>query len=251
MDFPPFISKTEKDGGVISAIVNESFAASGIEIETPLIPWRRAYRAVERGEQLASYSWAYSDQRANDFYLSTPIFAISNQIITTYDDITNWQQLRERRPDGNRPILCIPIGWKISPEFADLVDSEMIRQVTPGHPKFCLDLIRANRTNILYMPRMTARYYLQALLAEDNDPGAPAFPKLYSLDIPSGRANTQHVIFTRNEEGRAWKEKFDAGFNILMASGRYREILDKYLTDYTPSGREDVYSDQKSAGILP
>ena len=251
MDFPPFIVDTEPDGGIISAIVTESFAAAGIEIETPLIPWRRAHRAVMRGEFLASYSWAFSDEHAKNFHLSTPIFAISNQIITTYSDVTDWQQFKKPRPDGLLPILCVPIGWKIAPEIVALIENNMLHQVSPGHPRFCIDLVRANRTNILYMPRMTAAYHLAALSAEDSDPGVRPWPKLYGLAIPSGHANTQHVLFTRNSLGLVYKEKFNAGFKTLLESGRYKELLNEHLDNYTPADREAVYRDQKNAGILP
>ncbi len=251
MDFPPFIVDTEPDGGIISAIVKESFAAAGVEIETPLIPWRRAHRAVQRGEYLASYSWAYSAQRAENFHLSTPIFAISNQIITTYSDITDWQQLKKPRPDGTLPILCVPIGWKISPEIAELIDDKVLQQISPGHPRFCLDLMRANRTNLLYLPQMTASYHIAALKAEDSDPGVRPWPDLYTLNIPSGKATNQHVIFTRSAQGLAYKEKFDAGFDALLQSGRYGEILAEHLDRYSRIDRETVYRDQKNAGILP
>ena len=251
MDFPPYIADTEPGGGIVSVIVKESFAAAEIEIETPLVPWRRAYRAVLRGEHHASYSWAYSDERANDFHLSAPIFAISNQIITTYADVTDWQQFRNPRTDGTLPILCVPIGWKIAPEITDLIDKKMLQQVSPGHPRFCIDLVRARRTNILYMPRMTVAYHLAALSAEDDDPGVRPWPKLYGLTVPSGNATTQHVLFTRNSLGLTYKNKFDTGFNILLKSGRFKEILDEHLSSYTPEDREAVYRDQKNAGILP
>ena len=251
MDFPPFIVDTEPDNGIISAIVKESFAAAGIEIETPLVPWRRAHRAVMRGKYLASYSWAYSDERAENFHLSVPIFAISNQIITTYKDLTDWRQFKEPRADGVLPILCVPIGWKITPEITELIKNNMLQKVSPGHPRFCIDLVRANRTNILYMPRITVAYHLAALRAEDSDPGVRPWPKLYSLDIPSGQFNTQHILFTRNGLGLVYKEKFDAGFKKLQESGRYKELLDDHLSSYTPANRDAVYQDQKNAAILP
>jgi len=251
MDFPPFIANTEPDDGIISAIVTESFAAAEVNIEIPEVPWRRAYRAVKLGDYPASYSWAYSEQRARDFHLSVPVFAISNQIITTYSDISNWKQLKKPRRDGTVPILCVPIGWNVSPEITSLIDEGSIQQVSPGHPRFCIDLVRANRTNILYMPMMTINYHLRALQASDNDPGTPSLPPLYALDLPSGHANTHHILFTRDAQGLANKKRFDAGFKILLDSGRYREILDRHLNSYAQKDREAIYRDQENAGILP
>lgn len=250
MDFPPFIADTEPDNGIISAIVTESFAAAGMNVKTLLVPWRRAYRAVKLGEFPASYSWAYSKQRAEQFHLSEPIFAISNQIITTYSDISDWEQLKNARRDGTLPIMCVPTGWNISPEISGLIDKGLIQRVSPGHPRFCIDLVRANRTNILYMPMMTINYHLRAIQLNDNDPGTPSLPPLYALDLPSGHANTHHILFTRNAQGLANKKRFDTGFKILLDSGRYREILDRHLNSYAQKDREAIYRDQENAGIL-
>jgi ABC-type amino acid transport substrate-binding protein len=251
MDFPPFIADTEPDNGIISAIVMESFIAADMNAKTLLVPWRRAYRAVKLGEFSASYSWAYSEQRASEFHLSEPIFAISNQIITTYSDISDWEQLKEARDDGTIPIMCVPTGWNIGPEITDLIDEGLIQRVSPGHPRFCIDLVRANRTNVLYMPMMTINYHLRALQMSDNDPGTPSLPPLYALDLPSGHANTHHILFTRNAKGLANKKRFDAGFKILVESGRYKEILDRHLNSYVLEDREAIYRDQENAGILP
>lgn len=251
MDFPPFIADTEPDGGILSVIVTESFRAAGIEPVYSLLPWRRSYRAVMRGEYTASYSWAYSEERARDFELSEPIFAISNQLLTTYSDLENWQQLKEARADGTIPILCVPIGWKVAEEIETLIAQKKIRQMAPGRPRYCMDLIRANRTNIIYMPRMTASYHLNAIKSEETGQNARPWPELYSMAVPNGIANTQHVIFTKSPEGAALKARFDAGFTQLVASGRYQEILTRYLESYSQADRKAVYREQINAGILP
>lgn len=251
MDFPPFIADTEPGFGILSVIVRESFVAAGLEAEFPLVPWRRSYRAVKRGEYSASYSWAYSDERARDFELSAPIFSISNMLLTTYADLENWQQLETQGQDGARPILCVPHGWKIAEEIAELIARGKLQQISPGHPRFCLELIRANRTNIIYMPRMTAYYHLNAIRDAEAGTDQRPWPALYGMEVPSGIANTQHVIFTRDAAGAALKDRFNAGFAHLVSSGRYHEILETYLANYSPVDRQAIREEQIKAGILP
>lgn len=251
LDFPPYISDTEPDEGILSVIVKESFARAGIEPDYTLVPWRRSFRAVMRGEIQASYSWALSVERERDFHLSKPIFSISNQLLTTYGDVDSWQQLGAQRPDGSKPILCVPVGWKIAEEIVGLIEQDLLQRVSPGHPRFCLELTRAERTNILYMPRMTAIHYLNALQAEEGNSDNRPWPRLYGLEVPSGIANTQHVLFTQDDEGFALKQRFDQGFASLVASGRYREILNRFVGNYPEEERDAIFEEQINAGILP
>lgn len=250
LDFPPYISDSQPADGVLSVIVKESFERAGVTPSYTLVPWRRSYRAVSIGEIEASYSWAYSLERENEFHLSVPVFSISNQLLTTYGDVDNWEQLAEPRADGAKPILCVPVGWKVADELAALIDQGLLQRVSPGHPRFCMELIRAERTNIVYMPRMTAIHYLNALKATETGEQQRPWPPVYSIQVPSGIANTQHVLFTRNAEGKALRDAFNKGFNELVANGRYREILQNYLAGYPDEEQDAILLEQINAGIL-
>ena len=251
LDFPPYITDAEPGEGLLSVVVKESFQLAGLEPDYMLIPWRRSYRAVQIGEIDASYSWAISKEREREFHLSRPIFSISNRLLTTYRDVTKWQQLAEPRPDGAKPILCVPVGWKVAEEITALIEQEIIQRISPGHPRFCMELIRAARTNVIYMPHMTANYYLSRLQSSTPSANASTWPALYSIEVPSGLANTQHALFTRSAEGLLLKQKFDNGFEQLVASGRYREILETFLQAYPEQERAVIYREQINAGILP
>lgn len=251
LDFPPYISDEEPDDGVLSAIVKESFALAGVEPEYTLVNWRRSYRAVGIGEIDASFSWAYSPERAAMVLLSEPIFSISNQLLSTYPDLTDWRQLTEPMEGAEKPILCVPVGWKVAVEVQQLIDKDLITQVSPSHPRFCMELVHAGRTNIVYMPRMTAIHFLEKVQNDENDTHKHEMPELYGIEVPSGVANTQHVIFSKTEKGAALRQKFDAGFRQLVSSGRYRSILQRFLNDYPPSEQDAIYQEQIKAGILP
>ncbi len=250
-DFPPYITETEPDDGILSVIVKESFARAGINPSYTLVPWRRSQRAVMIGEMQASFSWAYSTDRDRDFHLSAPIFSISNQLLTTYENVETWQQLGDPKIVGSKPILCVPVGWKIATEIKDMIDRGQLQRMSPGHPRYCMELFRAQRTNVVYMPRMTAVHYLNEMQEATETTASRPWPDLYGIEVPSGIANTQHVLFTRDEAGLALKDSFNQGFEDLVSSGRYREILQSYLNGYPETERLAIYQEQIKAGILP
>ena len=248
LDFPPYISDEEPDNGFISVIVKESFALAGVQPEYTLINWRRSFRAVQIGEIDASFSWAMSPDRADAVHMSKPLFSTSNELLTTYPDLSDWQQLRDIAKEGEKPILCVPAGWKIAEEVQSLIDQNLLQQVSPSHPRYCMELVQAKRTNVVYMPRMTAQHFLNR--ASDKN-GAAENLQLYDIAIASGLATTQHVIFTKDAEGQALKAQFDEGLSQLIGSGRYRQILAAFLADYPQSERDAIYQEQINAGIMP
>lgn len=250
MDFPPYITDTDDRLGVISDIVRESFAQTGINLDLQLVPWRRSYRAVRRGDYPASYSWAYSDERAEEFHMSDPVFAISNQLLTTYPGLGSWEALATVGTPEQPPILCVPIGWKVASEIASFVEDGTIERISPSNPRQCLELMRAGRTNIIYLPAMTALYHIDAIQSEEPLAASKEWPALYGIEVPSGLAVTQHVLFTRDEAGRALRDRFDAGLSALVKSGRYQKILEHHLAGLREDDRGAVRQDQIKAGIL-
>ncbi len=251
LDFPPYISDEEPDDGFISVIVKESFALAGIEPDYTIINWRRSFRAVSIGEIDASFSWAMSAERAAMVHISKPLFSTSNELLTTYPDLADWRQLIDIAKAGEKPIICVPTGWKVGAEVQSLVDQNMVQQVSPSHPRFCMELVQANRTNIVYMPRLTALHFLKQVTGKKGAGDANQDIRLYSIPVPSGWANTQHVIFTKDADGLALKEKFDQGLDKLIASGRYAEILERFFSNYPEAEREMIYQKQINDGILP
>lgn len=250
-DFPPFVTDNLPGGGIVNEIVAASFATADVDIELQYIPWKRSYRAVSRGEVLASFSWAYSEDRAKDFHFSAPLFMIANRLLTTLPTLKDWTTLKQESAPDNSIILCTPLGWKIADELEALIDNNVITLMAPSRPRSCMELMRAQRTDLIYMPQITASYHLNAIIAEEENYPARAWPEIFSIDIPSGNDNTQHVIFTKNEAGAAYKKRFDIGFKKIVADGTYRAILERFLITLGEDERTKIMKDQIDAGIMP
>jgi len=72
-EFPPYLSKKLKYGGVSARIVIEAFALVGIKAIPKFYPWKRAYYQANKGGWDGSFTWYYSEKRAKDFYYSIPV----------------------------------------------------------------------------------------------------------------------------------------------------------------------------------
>ncbi|WP_262694208.1 substrate-binding periplasmic protein [Kordiimonas aquimaris] len=250
-DFPPFVTNELPGGGIINEIVKASFAAADIELEIEFIPWKRSYRAIARGEFLASFSWAYSDDRAKDFHFSDPLFVVTNRLLTTLPELSSWEMLAQEHTSDDLIILCAPIGWKIAEELEALIDKNFITLMAPSRPQSCIELIHAGRTDLIYMPQITATYHLNSAKKQDTAHPDRPWPTINSVDIPSGNNNTQHVIFTKNAEGLSYKKRFDTGLRKIVADGTYAEILLRFLSNVPEAERLRIMQDQRDADIIP
>ena len=81
MNWPPFYAQELKNGGVITALVQESFKASGYESEIEFTTWTNALDTVKVGKKDALVGAYYSDERAQIYHYSIPIYTIYSGII--------------------------------------------------------------------------------------------------------------------------------------------------------------------------
>lgn len=250
-DFPPFVTDALPGGGFINEIVLASFDAAGIEVNISYVPWKRSYRAVARGEYLASHSWAHSVEREKDFHFSMPLFSIANRLLTTIPDLKNWEQLTKNRTPDDLIILCTPIGWKVAIELEEMIENGSITMMTPSQPRSCMELMRAERTDLIYMPEITAAYHLEMIRKEESRHPTRAWPEIKAVTMPSGEQNTQHVIFTKTDIGLNYRDRFDQGFKKIVKDGTYLKILNRFLSKLDNSEQNHILLDQINAGIIP
>lgn len=249
MDTPPYISEQSLNGGLHTEIVKEAFKAGGLEANIRLMPWKRAFRELEDGHITASYSWAYSPERAEKFVLSVSMFSGDNTILTTLPDIKVWTDIEERAEGSTVPVICLPLGWKMYDGLKKMVKRGVLKHVEPANVRSCIELLLVGRVHVLYVPRLTALYYLDELKKKEGSV-AVNWPKLYEIPGPEDNDNSVHVMFARTEAGQRACIKFDSGFLHIVESGLYRKILDKHLAPYSKSDKSGIYRMINKSGIL-
>ena len=77
----PYYGDNLEQGGFISVIVNESFKASGYQSELEFAQWTDAMRQVKEGEKDVLVGAFYSDERAQDYHISIPIYSVFSGVI--------------------------------------------------------------------------------------------------------------------------------------------------------------------------
>lgn len=74
-EFTPTLSSTAKHKGFVNHVVKEIFSRKGYEVEFDFLPWKRAIKQTERGDYHAISWLRYSDERAEQYFISDEVFA--------------------------------------------------------------------------------------------------------------------------------------------------------------------------------
>ncbi|MES2298254.1 MAG: transporter substrate-binding domain-containing protein [Pseudomonadota bacterium] len=69
-EWPPYLSASLPEQGVLSHIVTLAFKQQGLAVEYGFFPWARAIMLAKVGEWDGSAAWARSPERERDFYFS-------------------------------------------------------------------------------------------------------------------------------------------------------------------------------------
>jgi len=94
-DWPPFVGKNLPGHGLHARLVTRVFREAGHDVRYEFAPWLRAYEVVKAGTEPSTFPWAYTEERARDFYYSSkPVGA--NDYVLFYR--------KDRFPDGLPPL---------------------------------------------------------------------------------------------------------------------------------------------------
>ena len=91
-DWPPFLGERLPGNGAISEVVREAFALKGIETRYGFFPWARALALAAEGKWDASVGWAFSEERARDFYFSDALVDLPVILFSRNDKKVEWKE---------------------------------------------------------------------------------------------------------------------------------------------------------------
>eukprot|EP00094_Tigriopus_californicus_P014453 TCALIF_14038-PA protein Name:"Protein of unknown function" AED:0.02 eAED:0.05 QI:4/0/0/1/0/0/2/0/257 len=99
-NWPPYQSPNAHHFGVASHLVTEIFRVSDIGVQYDFLPDNSAFKLTKAGLYDATFLWAYSPTRQQDFEFSSPLILIKEVLLSTTKEtkaITHYEQLKGRR----------------------------------------------------------------------------------------------------------------------------------------------------------
>lgn len=216
LEWPPFSSESQKDGGAAAAVTRAAFAAVGYSVEVTFYPWNRAVALAKDGSDFQGYFPEYAGPDvAKDFILSTPLGTSPLGFAERVAAPVNWNSLDD--------LKSMPIGVVDGYVNTDDLDARIASGALHAD-KATSDLINLKK---LLAERIDLAVIDQAVLS-DLLRGSP------ELKTTSGKLRfnpkiledkTLHIAFRKDAKGEALAALFAAGLAKIDAKAILNQAL--------------------------
>jgi polar amino acid transport system substrate-binding protein len=228
-EWPPYLyyeridgRKTNKVAGFSLDVIRLIFGQAGIEFDVRLLPWKRALKAVEDGEQYQMIlNSSYVKERERFFFYSLPYYTIKH--VAFYSAIHHPQGLTIQdindiksnyKVCGLRGYSYTSVGLNNRAINLNFSSYEQLIEVLHERPQMC-DLFVEGYEALKGFKAVGSNYFSGGDLKHS--------------EIPGITANGFRMLISKNfDHGEALKIIINNGITALGKSGELKSLLDKY-----------------------
>ncbi|UTW57994.1 transporter substrate-binding domain-containing protein [Kordiimonas sp. SCSIO 12603] len=213
----PFIEQKDQTAqGIAISVVEAAFKEANYSVEWGFFPWGRAYALGKIGTWDGSAVWYHSENRANDFLYSDPVFTFQEALVCHQDVQAEWQTFED--------ILTHRIGtvmFSEHPYIGDYLKNANKSPIRfPTYQTLYNSLISKRIDCILINP-VAHTYFLDEIFPSQKitlNIASKAFPLAHtSLIISKNAENAEELI-----------KSFNKGLQKIRNSGLYAEIINRF-----------------------
>ncbi|EAQ67768.1 amino acid ABC transporter, periplasmic amino acid-binding protein, putative [Marinomonas sp. MED121] len=213
-NWEPFYGENLDQGGFISALVSASFKASGYQSEIEFTQWKEAMAQVKSGEKEVLMGAYYSDERAQNYHVSIPIYSVLTGVIKHqkldlefYSSFEMLNQYKIGKMEGS----------VISQSF-DAFPFESIQGYSGAEEG--LQALASDNIN-LYADNLSVVKSIAGKMGMN--------PSELSMVQPPIEKNDLYIMVSKNiPNGEKIRDDFNAGFIQIQSQGIYQEILEEF-----------------------
>jgi len=213
-NWAPFYGSELEQGGFISTIVSESFKASGYTSEIEFTQWKDAMDLVKTGDKDVLVGAYYSDERAQDYHVSIPIYSVMTGVIKQQgldlDFYSSFEML-------NKYKIGKMEGSVIGKSFDAFPFQNM--QGFNGAEEGLKALAKGEIN--LYADNLSVVKSIASRIGMD--------PSQLSMVQPPIEQNDLYVMVSKNiNNSEKIRDDFNAGFIMIQTNGTYEKILKQF-----------------------
>lgn len=216
-DYPPFTGSTLAEGGVLTQLIHQAFAASGRTATVEFKPWTRGYEETLRLEYDATYPYLRTPGRTAGFLFSLPLYELNLRLYVRRD--SSWKT--GTAEELANAIFCLPAGYEAGGWIR--TESDHLAFVRPRSMAQCHAMLQLKRVDVV--------------ISNPDELAWQAAPPLLTLpnvrELPEPVADvTLHLIIPRDHpDAQELLDTFNAGLLRLVRDGT-RDRLFQDNPDY-------------------
>ncbi len=217
-EWPPYTSQQLPNYGIMSKIITEAFALTGIKVEyTFFDSWKRCYVLAQKGRFDGSLGWTYTKKREKDFYFSDPVIAHKNVLFHLKSTPFDWElftDLKDLR-------ISVTNAYFYGDGFDNALDRGQITAFIVYKDIIHFRNLLQNRTDIFPMDDKVGDYLLRSEFSPKEQKLITHHPK------PVGEFATGLVISKQIDKDRAIHliKAFNKGLAHLKQTGKYQKLI--------------------------
>jgi len=211
-NYPPYLFlKNNEPSGFDADLIREISSVMGIEAEIRLAPWNDVRHALDAGEIDVIAGMVYTEEREQIYDFSIPYNMITMDLF-----VRERSKIRSLDDARNKELIVQEGGvmhdYLIKQNLAS-------RIITQKNVPDVLRLLSSGKYDAAFVNRIQGQYFIQKYSLSNIFPlGEKLQPSDYCFAVKKGNAET---IARLNE-----------GLNIIKATGKYRELYEKWFGVY-------------------
>lgn len=216
--WPPFLTPEQKHFGFIAHLISDVFAASGVEVNYLLVPWRRAYVGTISGDYDATAVWMNGPERHEDMLYSDPILDERFVFFHRADRDFEWQEFS----DLSDIRLAGVLGYSYGPEFDAAVEAGIIDIEWVASEESTVNMLLAGRIDA-YPQEINVGYFNIARTV------SPEAARRITHHPKALLVNKSYLLLPRSSpDSEALLDAFNTQLRVFKASGRYQSYFDAF-----------------------
>jgi polar amino acid transport system substrate-binding protein len=214
-EWPPYLSEQLKFYGVASRIVTDAFALEGVTVTYGFFPWKRALVLAQEGDWDASAVWLWSEERAENFYISDPVIKSTYVFFHLKSSPFEWEVINDLK--GRR--IGATLGYNYGEQFEQAEKNGAIEVDRVPEDEVNFKKLLAGRIDVFPMDKEVGYTMLRKLFK-------PEEIELFTHHPTPLRADPLHLLLSKKvEKNKRLIELFNKGLKRLQESGK----IDQYL----------------------
>ena len=216
-EFHPYSGSELAHGGMITALVTESFLADNKEVDLYFLPWKRGLIYTLNHRMAATFPYVKDSQREAQYSFSNSIFSAKVRLFVRHDSNVTFSKDNDLKGLST----CVPLGYSTK-EIQRFLDKGLIRVVLrPVTDSQCLKAVHNGNIDFYSVNELTGRTLARNLFGKSRalkTVGDPVF------------INNYHLIIAKDYPGGdKLLQAFNSGLNKLKINGKYQKIIDQFI----------------------
>lgn len=216
-EWTPYVGESLPHHGFVSQIVTAAFSAVDQPINYKWLPWMRGEALIKRGRYFATFPYAKTDLRRQEFIFSDPIFYTRTSFFyyKIYNDRIHYQELSD--------IKHLRIGGIRGYVYVERLERAGLDLYLVNNTKQLVEMLERNRIDLIAINDSVGWYII-------NNSHAKNAEHFATLEKPVNDTHSTHLMISKDfPNALEMRAQFNKGLATILDNGVFQQIVEQLM----------------------